>query len=235
MPRNRSHQEASMPQGPRLVYSRKSSRKSSQEWLEAEDREVLLGIRAGDEVALAELVRRKTQPLTQVAYRVLGDLEEARDVVQVTFLKIWNHREKYDLKWAPNTWIYRITTNLAIDTLRSRKSRDRVQEPFKNHIEHRESGKRLRATVARVGQAEISHIFDELAELLTEKQRLVFVLRELEGLSSKEVAKVADCRESTVRNHLFNARKILRKALIERYPEYAAVYAEKYAEKEDPS
>ena len=216
---NQSPQEDS--KGPRLVYS---ERQSKVDWKEASDREVLLGIRAADEVALAELVRRKTQALVQVAYRVLGDLEEARDVAQVTLLKVWTHRESYDVKWAPNTWIYRIATNLAIDNLRSRKSRERIQEPYKNHTVLREGGRRLRATVARAGQAEISQIFDELSELLTEKQRLVFVLRELEGFSSREVAKVADCRESTVRNHLFNARKVLRKALIERYPEYAAAY-----------
>lgn len=207
--------------GPRLVYS---DRQSRTDWHTASDREVLLGIRESEEDALAELVRRKMKALVQVAYRVLGDLEEARDVAQVTFLKVWTHRESYDIKWAPNTWIYRIATNLAIDNLRSRKSRERIQEPFKKHTLLRESGKRLRATVAGASGWEIAQIFDELAELLTEKQRLVFVLRELEGLSSREVARVADCRESTVRNHLFNARKVLRKALIERYPEYAAAH-----------
>ena len=67
-------------------------------------------------------------------------------------------------------------------------------------------------------------IFRELAAELTEKQRTVFVLREVEGLPSKEVAEVLGCRESTVRNHLFNARKYLRRAIVERYPEYARAY-----------
>jgi RNA polymerase sigma-70 factor (ECF subfamily) len=64
-------------------------------------------------------------------------------------------------------------------------------------------------------------IFHELAAELTEKQRAVFLLREVEGMSSQEVADVVGCRESTVRNHLFNARKILRRELVARYPEYA--------------
>ena len=76
--------------------------------------------------------------------------------------------------------------------------------------------------LARLQQAEVGAIFRELAQGLSEKQRLVFLLRELEGLSSQEVAEVVGCRESTVRNHLFNARKYLRRELLKRYPEYAA-------------
>jgi RNA polymerase sigma-70 factor (ECF subfamily) len=64
-------------------------------------------------------------------------------------------------------------------------------------------------------------IFQELAAELTEKQRMVFLLREVEGLSSQEVGEVLDCRESTVRNHLFNARKVLQREIRRRYPEYA--------------
>ena len=72
-------------------------------------------------------------------------------------------------------------------------------------------------------------IFQELSSELTDKQKAVFLLREVEGRPSKEVAEVVGCRESTVRNHLFNARKILRKLIIERYPEYARHYLEQEA------
>ena len=71
-------------------------------------------------------------------------------------------------------------------------------------------------------QGEIANIFRDLSAGLSEKQRMTFLLREVEGLSSHEVAEVLACRESTVRNHLFNARKYLRRELVKRYPEYAA-------------
>ena len=64
-------------------------------------------------------------------------------------------------------------------------------------------------------------MFQELAAVLTDKQRAVFVLRELEGLTGKEIARVLGIRPSTVRNHLFNSRKLLREQLLARYPEYA--------------
>jgi RNA polymerase sigma-70 factor (ECF subfamily) len=202
---------------PELVYSAERHRAS---WAERSDRELLEGIRGGDEAALDELINRKTGPLLQLAYRILGDREEARDVVQVAFFRVWEHRERFDERWSPNTWIYRIVNNLAIDHLRSRQSRERQAEPVRQHL-RQVADSRSHRVLSSLGGAEVMTIFRELARELTDKQRSVFVLRELEGLSSQEVAAVVGCRESTVRNHLFNARKVLRRALLERYPEYA--------------
>lgn len=202
---------------PTLVYSESRHRSALPE---RTDRELLWALAAGDELALAELIARKTGPLLQVVARIVGDAEEARDVVQVAFLRLWEHRDRFDDRWSPNTWIYRIATNLAIDYWRSRKSRERAAEPVRLHL--------LRAgenaddhDPAGLEGREVARIFDELAADLSEKQRLVFLLREVEGLSSAEVAEIAGCEESTVRNHLFNARKHLRAALLERFPEYA--------------
>lgn len=205
---------------PKLVYSQDHCRKA---WMEAEDGELLAAVCRDDELALDELIRRKTQPLLQLALRVLGDLEEAKDVVQMAFVKIWENRHRFDPRWSPNTWIYRIATNLAIDHLRSRRRRERNAEPIQYHLRRAEDGWARRSS-AGLDQREIMGIFHELAAGLTEKQRLVFLLREVEGLSSRDVASIAGCRESTVRNHLFNARKYLRQELLRRYPEYAGAH-----------
>ena len=74
-------------------------------------------------------------------------------------------------------------------------------------------------------QTEGGAIFRELSVGLSEKQRVAFLLHELEGLSCPEVAAILDCRESTVRNHLFNARKYLRREVLRRYPEYAGTFS----------
>ena len=206
-----------------LVYSNRqpSSSPARVPWAEATDRDLLMAVRDGDESALNELVNRKTKPLLQLCQRILGgDLEEARDVVQVTFFKVWENRRKFDTRWAPNTWMYRIASNLAIDHLRSRKTRERSQEPVRQHLLQVADG-RAQRDLSRMQQTEIASVFRELSVALSEKQRMVFVLYEIEGLSSAEVAKVIDSRESTVRNHLFNARKILRQEVRRRFPEYA--------------
>lgn len=202
---------------PELAYS--ATRHRAQ-LAEATDRDLLLSLRGGDETALDELIGRKTAPLVQTVYRILGDLEEARDVVQVTFFRIWENRTRFDDRWSPNTWIYRIASNLAIDHLRARKSRDKGNEPVRHHL-RQVADLSTEGSSAPLHQAEVLDIFHELAAELTDKQRAVFLLREVEGMSSQEVADIVGCRESTVRNHLFNARKILRRELITRYPEYA--------------
>jgi RNA polymerase sigma-70 factor (ECF subfamily) len=204
-----------------LVYSATRHRIS---WAERSDRELLCALRDSDEGALDELIGRKTKPLIQLVQRILGDLEEARDVVQVTFFKVWENRTKFDERWAPNTWIYRIASNLAIDHLRSRKSRERSHEPVKQHLRQVADSNSSR-DLSGLQHNEVAAIFRELSAGLSEKQRMVFLLREMEGLSSPEVAEILGCRESTVRNHLFNARKVLRRELVKRYPEYAAGFA----------
>lgn len=187
---------------------------------EKSDKDLLFEIRDNDERALDEIIRRKTGPLLQVAYRIIGDMEEARDIVQVTFFRLWENRDRFDARWSPNTWIYRICSNLAIDYLRSRRSKERKTEPVRLHMRDLAASS-VRHELEGMHENEVMAIFYELADELTEKQRLVFILREIEDRPSKEVAEVVGCRESTVRNHLFNARKVLRTALIERYPEYA--------------
>lgn len=209
----------------RLVHtSRQTPVPQHAPWAEASDRELLMGIRDGEEAALNELIGRKTKPLLQLCQRILGDSEEARDVVQVTFFRVWESRRKFDERWSPNTWVYRIASNLAIDHLRSRKSRERSHEPVRQHLQQ-VADSRASRDLSRLQQWEVAAIFRDLSAGLSEKQRMVFLLREIEGLSSPEVAEILDCRESTVRNHLFNARKHLRKELLERYPEYAGSWA----------
>src|SRR5947199_1454823 len=205
----------------KLVYSsRPSSAPRHAPWAEVSDRDLLMAVREGDEAALNELIGRKTKPLLQLCQRILGDVEEARDVVQVTFFKVWENRRKFDDRWSPNTWIYRIASNLAIDHLRARRSREKSSEPVRQHLRQVADG-RAQRDLSRLEQSEVAAIFRDLSAGLSEKQRMVFLLREIEGLSSPEVAEILDCRESTVRNHLFNARKYLRKELLVRYPEYA--------------
>jgi RNA polymerase sigma-70 factor (ECF subfamily) len=184
--------------------------------VERDDRELAAAARMGDESAFADLVHRHQAGVRRCAARILGDMEEARDVAQLAFVRAWENLEKYDAAWSFSTWIYRIATNLAIDVLRSRDSRDRT------HANH------LRLVPDSVGpsaptdmaESEVRRIFLELAEDLSPSQRAAFIYREVEGLSTAEVAVVLGCSEATVRNHVFQARAVLRRALAARYPEY---------------
>ncbi len=185
------------------------------------DTELLVEIRQGNRRAFDDLVARKTGPLLNLAYRLIGDREEAKDLVQLALLRAWQHRSRYNARWSANTWLYRITTNLGIDYLRARNTRREKAEPVRHHLRsvHSRPGVGLEKLMADEALA----ILRDLASDLSLRQRKAFWLREVEGLSSREVGEVLACSESTVRNHLFAARRKLREELSQRYPEYAAL------------
>jgi RNA polymerase sigma-70 factor (ECF subfamily) len=172
----------------------------------------------GDEDAFAELVRRHSGGLHRAVARILADDTEAWDVVQMAFLKAWQKLDRYDPRYSFTTWLYRIGTNLAIDLLRSRTSRERAHKAGSEHrlrlVGHGESAG------ARADSNEANNVLQQLVKILTPQQRSAFVLREMEGLETAEVAKVLDCSATTVRNHIFQARKALRRELKTRFPEY---------------
>ena len=188
---------------------------------ELSDHELLAAVQNDDEAAFGELMNRKTPPLLGLVTRFVGDREEARDLVQLTFLRVWENRAKFDQRWSPNTWLYRIATNLSIDLLRSRNTRRAKLEPVRHHL-YRVIGGARRGHHEGLLEDEILHILRDLAADLSERQRMAFLLLQVEGLSSRQVAEILGCRESTVRNHLFAARKALRRELCRRFPEYAA-------------
>jgi len=182
------------------------------------DRQWIRSAKKGDEDAYAELVRRHSGGLHRAVARILADDTEAWDVVQMAFLKAWQKLDRYDPRYSFTTWLYRIGTNLAIDLLRSRTSRERAHKAGTEHrlrLVGNGEGAGLRAE-----SQEADGILRQLVGVLTPQQRSAFVLREMEGLETAEVADVLGCSATTVRNHIFQARKALRRELKDRFPEY---------------
>jgi RNA polymerase sigma-70 factor (ECF subfamily) len=190
---------------------------------DAKRHERLLVVRAqgGDPDAFSELILRRTPGVLAFLRRMLGDSEDARDVAQLTFVRVWENLHRYDDTWAFSTWLFRIAGNLAIDALRSRRTRARTEaENFR--LLRGGSGNAMTEPEGPLDleRQEVRRIFDACALVLSEKQRLVFVLREFEEKESREIAEILDCRESTVRNHLFQARRLLRDEIRRLYPEF---------------
>jgi RNA polymerase sigma-70 factor (ECF subfamily) len=188
--------------------------------VEPDDRQLVRTIREGDTEAFETLVRRKTSKVYALCYRIIGNAEDAKDISQLVFLKLWENLEKYDPAYAFDTWLYRMVTNVAIDFMRNKQSRDNAVN----------SNLRLVKTSADAEQGvivqrkEVESVFNEIAGVLSPKQKTIFVMNQMEDLPSAEIAKILGCRESTVRNHLFNARKLMQAQLQKRYPEYAQLW-----------
>lgn len=183
---------------------------------QADDRTLVAAACAGDEEAFALLVKRHQGGVRRLAARILLDEEEARDIAQLAFIRAWENLPRYDPSWSFSTWLYRIASNLAIDALRARGSRDRTHQTHLRLVGDEEPPK----APELLQEKEVERIFRELAEFLPPAQRQAFLLREVEGLATSEVAAILGCSETTVRNHVFSARATLRRELSRRFPEY---------------
>jgi RNA polymerase sigma-70 factor (ECF subfamily) len=143
--------------------------------------------------------------LFRFAYRMLGNEEEAKDVVQEVLIKVWNGREQMDEVQNWEAWCMRLTKNLSLDRLRSkqRKATDPMEEGF--DIRH-ESLSPLEAT-------ELSESMQRINQLiagLPEKQRQVIHLRDIEGYSYNEICELLGLDMSQVKVNLFRARNSVR-------------------------
>jgi RNA polymerase sigma-70 factor (ECF subfamily) len=170
----------------------------------------------GDRRAFEDLVLRKRERVVRTAFQITGDLEDARDVAQGVFLRLWRVLQRFDLEKRFDTWLYRITVNAAIDFIRERGPKGFLQ-PLPD-----DAGERLRdparGPAAELDLADLQRAFLRLAARLAPKQRATFVLKDIEGLETAEVARVLGITESTVRNHLLQARRVLREGLLADYP-----------------
>jgi RNA polymerase sigma-70 factor (ECF subfamily) len=195
----------------------------TKESVEPDDRQLVETIRGGDSGAFEVLVRRKTSKVYALCYRIIGNAEDAKDISQLVFIKLWENLEKYDPAYAFDTWLYRMVTNVSIDFMRNKQSRENAVN----------SNLRLVKTSAEAEQGvviqrkEVEGVFNAVSSVLSPKQKTIFVMNQMEDLPSSEIAKVLGCRESTVRNHLFNARKLMQQQLKKRFPEYSRLWEPK--------
>ena len=185
------------------------------------DQDLVERAAAGDLDAFTALVESRRDRVYRIARHLVGDDELARDVAQDVFFRLFRviHRFRSGGRFDP--WLHRMTIHLGIDALRR-------ERPHRQAASFDEMTTRKEDTVPSaqpgpsqlLGAREVRDLFAELSRRLGRRQRAAFILREIEGLSTLEVAEVLGTSESTVRNHILQARKVLRKALRERFPEY---------------
>jgi len=146
--------------------------------------------------------------LFRFAFRLLGSSEEAKDVVQEVFIKVWNGREQLDEIQNLEAWCMRITKNLSLDRLRQQQRRvtdsieqgAQVQHNALSPLENTE----MNESMKRIG---------DLMAVLPEKQRQVMHLRDIEGYSYQEIVEILEIDMSQVKVNLFRARNAVREKL----------------------
>src|SRR5215467_12516820 len=130
------------------------------------DRDLAIRARGGDPLSFEALVVRKTPAVVSLARRIVGNGEDARDVAQMVFLRVWKEIHRYDERYSLNTWLYRIATNLAIDFLRSARSRERAHGATLHLVRQREESIGTETTRA-TEDGQISRLFDRVSGRLS--------------------------------------------------------------------
>ena len=172
------------------------------------DHDLIRSAQRGEERAFEELVRRHEERAIRVALALIANREDARDLAQEAFLRVFRNLERFDFEHEFTTWLYRIVTNLAIDFLRKRRpamstSAEEEEEadldladpegpPPSRPLEQMETAERVRACIDR----------------LAPHFRSVMILRELEGLPCTEIARIVGATHVTVRWRLHRGRKL---------------------------
>ena len=189
---------------------------------DAGDQTLLARLRAGDEAAFAEWVGRETPKLLGTVRRLLRDEEDARDAVQDAFLQAFRALESFSGHSRLSTWLHRIAINAALTQLRRRKVRPETSIEELLPSFHAD-GHRADPGPAwpepqdhTIEGAELSRILEECYALLPERHRIVLLLRDLEGLDTKETAALLGVGADAVKMRLHRARQALR-TLLEPY------------------
>jgi len=174
-------------------------------------------LRAGDRQEFSRLVETSSPAIYRLALKMLGNAQDAEDVLQNTFLQALRHIASFEGRSSLSTWLYRIAANEALMLLR----RHRPETPFSDQVPEDETGVEEPAQFSdwcclpedELLSAEARRHLDRAVRRLPETLRIVFLLRDIEGLSIQETAQALDLSETAVKTRLLRARLRLREDL----------------------
>ena len=169
--------------------------------------------RRGDQAAFEQLLDHYQKPVYHQALRLVGNPEDAADVTQEVFLKVWKHLPSFRGESSFSTWLYRLTDNAALDLIRREKKRR-----GDSSLDDEEGALTLPADPAptphqAIEQKELHQAVAEGLAQLSEEHRQVLVMREINGLSYEQIGSILDLSPGTVKSRLARARISLAKFL----------------------
>lgn len=183
----------------------------------------LEALRAGDQAEFARLVDAYSGPIYRLGLRMLGNPQDAEDVLQNTFLNALTHLSGFEGRSSISTWLYRIAANEALMLIRRRKPEVDLDDAVDGESDVDLMPNRFvdwsALPESELLSAEGRQMLDKAVQELPGILRLVFILRDIEGLSIKETAEALDLTETNVKTRLLRARLNLRERLSDYYGE----------------
>ena len=179
--------------------------------------------RHGDASSYEELTKRYAAKIYSLALRLMKDPEDAEEVLQDVFVTIYRKIESFEGKSSFSSWLYRVTFNAALMKLRKRRTANSIS------LEDALTQINLSSAQISVNQAEaeraatrgqLAAALEEEVQRLPAEYRMVFVLKDVDGLTSREVSKILDISVPAVKSRLHRARLMMRRRLKNLYQEY---------------
>jgi len=180
------------------------------------DFKIMRSIQKGDMVAFNSMVDRYKDRLMNVIGRMLSSVEEAEDIVQETFVRVYQHRQSFNFEHCFSTWIYTIALNLARNELRKRKK-------FKHYDITEMNGNEIELAVEMKLPSRLPEAIKSAVSTLPDKYKIAFILRDVQELPYEEVAKILSVPLGTVKSRVNRARMMLREKLQPKLESYNAL------------
>jgi len=174
---------------------------------EQPDSELVRQIQSGEAAAFDELMRRYKRPVVNFIFRMLGNAQDADDIAQDVFVRVYQNLDTYRSETKFSTWLFALARNAAIDRIRWRS---------RHRTESIESAPEIVASSGTAEEVNAREIGDQIAVAvakLPEDQRIAIILSEYQGMSYAEIAGVMQCSEKSVESRLYRARQTLREEL----------------------
>jgi RNA polymerase sigma-70 factor, ECF subfamily len=187
----------------------------------AEEQALVRRAQAGDRTAFEDLVRRYDRDVLRLAMRLVRRPEDARDIYQESFLRVYRNLQRFRFECTFYTWLYRIVTNTALDHLRRRASRpeDQAPAPHEPEAENRDFFDRQAASETtanpekRLLGEELGAHIEKAMEKLSPRERMVFEMKHFQGMRLRAIGDMLGTSEETAKNSLFRATRKLRASL----------------------
>jgi RNA polymerase sigma-70 factor, ECF subfamily len=199
---------------------RPRSRPTALDLIHSTDHDLVAFARSGSEKAYRELLDRYQRPVFSLIYRMVRDRELAEDLAQETFVKVFNHLDSYNPKYKFSSWIFKIASNLSIDSMR----RKELQTVSLDGSRNATSAAEVEATQIAVASKdenpeefleakELGEEIERAISLLRPEYRTAILLRHVEGRPYEEIAEVMEVPLGTVKTFIHRARGELRETL----------------------
>lgn len=180
------------------------------------DVQLMLDVKAGDEQSFELLLRKYRTPLVNFLYRMVRNTAAAEDLAQEVFLRVYRARQEYAPSAKFTTWMFRIATNLALNSVRDNRHRQ-MEISIDQSIDTGEEEQRVTEVPDRAPTVEQNLVARSRAEMimkaihaLPEKQRAAVLLHKYQEMDYDEIARVLECSESALKSLLFRAYETLR-------------------------